>query len=114
MTPLTQADIEAEIMRLSSELEDETERYAVLSTDAAEAEADYKYAAAQRHMLMVDRHPKMPANQRERLIDSACDAEYRHYKLSAAKLDATKQALLSLRARLDATRTLSANVRAQT
>jgi hypothetical protein len=44
----------------------------------------------------------------------ACEAEFRRYKIAEASRNATKEHLASLRARLDAERTLSANVRAQT
>lgn len=111
---LTQADIEREIMRMSDELEDNTYLFADLAEQAAIAEADYKHKYHTRLIRLASEHPKMAVNLRSATADLEAVEEYRHRLVSAARKEATKEALLSLRHRIDAMRTLAANVRAQT
>jgi len=112
---LTQGEIEQTIMALSAELEDQTTGYSLISDEAAEAEADYKQRAARAWIgVAADPSIKMTAGERDRRVDLHCADEYRRWQILAARQRATREALLSLRTRIDAMRTLAANVRAQT
>lgn len=114
MKMLTQGDIERMIVSLCDALEDETYAYSDLSDKAAETEADYKYEAARIVVaLSADGH-KMTALERQARVDLKCADQFRAWKIAEARRQASKEALQSIRARLDATRTLSANVRHQT
>ena len=48
--PLSQIEIESEIIRLTSMLEDETENFEVLAQDAAEKESAYKSLWAKEYL----------------------------------------------------------------
>ncbi len=111
---LSQGEIETEILRLSEELEAETYRYADVADLAATAEADYKLQAARLIVGFVASPTKMTALEKQARVDAQCDASYRVWKINEARRQSSKEALLSLRARLDSLRTLSANIRNQT
>lgn len=115
MKVLTQHDVEHLIVRLGDELEEETYRYAKLSDAAAEHEADYKLKAGRLLLtLAADSTTKLTAAEKQARVDVGSTDEYRAWKIAEARRQASREALLSLRARLDATRTLSANIRHQT
>ena len=111
---LTQGDIAPEILRLSEELEAETYRYADLADLAATAEADYKHQAARLFVGFSNAAAKISIVEKQSRVELQCDGPYRVWKINEARRQASKEALLSLRARLDALRTLSANIRTQT
>lgn len=111
---LTQAEIEERILSLSEELEAETYRYADLGDLAATAEADYKLASARMMIGLSSAGHKMTSPEKQARVDAECDAPYRVWKINEARRQASKEALLSMRARLDSLRTLSANIRSQT
>lgn len=111
---LTQGDIERSIMAVADELEEETERYDRVANLAADREASYKHAAAKAFVALADSGVKMTAGERQARADLAVVDEYRTWKITEAARASSREALLSLRARLDALRTLSANVRHQT
>jgi len=113
--PLTQGHIEQAIMALSDELEAETERYSDVADLAANAEADYKHAFAETLVrVAADPTVKRTADERRALADLRSADARRVWLIAEARRTASRETLLSLRARLDALRTLSANVRAQT
>ena len=111
---LTQGEVESHILAISETLEEETYRYAELAEAAAIAEADYKYAAARKNVDLSQSTGKMTVGERQSHVDIQCAAEFRGWKLSEAVRQSSKEALLSLRSRLDALRTLSANIRSMT
>jgi hypothetical protein len=111
---ITQGEIEELILRIADEMETETERYSDLATVAADAEADYKLRAARALISMANAPQKMTAADRQARAEVIAADELRTWKLSEARRQATKEALLTLRARLDALRSLAANVRHQT
>jgi len=117
---LTQGEVEQEIMALSDELAEETRRYADVSELAADHESAYKerHAKAVIHVYeqvgITADAKKLSASERDARIDLLCQDGYATWKVTGARAEASKQALLSLRARLDALRTLAANIRAQT
>lgn len=109
---LTQGEIESAILSLSEELETQTYAYAEQSDRAAIAEADYKIRHARALVgFASDPTIKLTATERQARVDLHCAAELREWKIAEARRQSTKETLLSLRSRLDAMRTLSANVR---
>lgn len=115
MKLLTQGEVEEQIMDLSHRLEHETYEYAELSDIAAVAEADYKILSA-RAMIQFAADPaiKVTSAVREAKVDRHCAEQLRAWKLAEARRQSKRESLLSLRSRLDAMRTLSANIRSQT
>lgn len=114
MRVLAQVEIENEIVACLDALERETDRYDRLATDAASAEADYKLAYAKAVIVLSDSASRMTAAEKQARAEVHAGDPLRAWKVLEARRGATKEALLSLRARLDALRSLSANVRAQT
>jgi hypothetical protein len=104
--PLAQAEIEAEIVRLSELLEGTTDDIAECSVAAASADATFKATYAAR-FLVADG----PIGQREQQATSECETEYRDWKIADARLRATQERGRNLRAQLDSLRTLAANIR---
>lgn len=111
---LTQGQIEHGIVALSDQLEEQTYLYAQLSDAAAEAEADYKLEAGKALIYLVSTGTKMTAQEKQARVDIGCSETFRAWKLAEARRQSCKEALLSLRARIDAQRSLAANVRHQT
>lgn len=116
MEVLTPHQIESSISELCYALEAETEHYAEISVSSAVAEADYKLAYAT-HMVaasFVVTEKRITADARGAGVDLLCAHEFQDWKVKEARRQATKESLLSIRARLDAMRTLSATLRSQT
>lgn len=114
MKLLTQGEVETTILKLSHELESTTYAYAELSDAAAEAEADYKLKQARALVTMADTAVRMTAQEKQARAELTSAQELRLWKLSEARRQSCKEALLTLRARMDAMRSLSANLRHQT
>jgi len=108
-TPISQVEIEHEIIRLTGMLEDETETFEMLAQDAAEKEAQYKSAWAKEYLSA-----KGSIREREAWSDYKLEAEIHAYKIAEALVKSKREKLSSLRTSIDALRTLAANVRAQT
>lgn len=112
---LNPVEIENSIIRICDEMEAVTELYSELSQQAAETEAQYKYVHAKAHVEMAAiMSNKMTVTERQSRADLISESEFRVYRINEARRQAAREALLSLRARLDALRTLSANLRHQT
>lgn len=114
MTLLTQGQVERSLLAIADELERQTYVYARQSSEAAEAEADYKIARSRAYVVLVGKYPKMTVSERDMRAELQSAEQLRKWKLLEAQRQSTKEALLSLRARLDALRSLSANIRHQT
>ena len=106
--PISQVDIEHELMRLIESLEDETEVFEELAVSAAKKEARYKAAWAKEYLSA-----KGSIKERESWADYKLADEQFEYKISEALLKSKREKLLSLRSSIDAMRTLNANVRVQ-
>lgn len=106
--PISQIEIEEEIMRLTSMLEDETEKFETLAQDAAEKEATYKSLWAKEYLSA-----KGSIKEREAWSDYRLEKEIFDWKISESLVKAKREKLASLRTSIDALRTLAANVRAQ-
>ena len=107
--PKSPFEVEADIETVAAELEVQTENFRVDADDAANAEADYKLAHA--GMIVGLTAHKMTAGERDARALTACADEYRRYKVTAARKQATAEALRSLRTRMEALRTEAANRR---
>lgn len=114
MRVLTQGEIEEQMMAAVEALDDTTNDFADVADLAATAEADYKLRHARAIVTLSGESTKMTAPEKAARAELAAATELREWKLATAQVSSTKEALLSLRARLDALRSLSANVRAQT
>jgi L-lysine 2,3-aminomutase len=114
MNLLNQGQVENLIMQIADALDDTTHIYAEISDRAATAEADYKLRVARAVITLANTDTKMTAIERQARADIASAEELRTWKTLEASRQATKEHLLSLRARLDALRTLNASIRSAT
>ena len=106
--PISQVEIEGELMRLMDMLESETEAFESLAEDLAKKEALYKSNWAKEYLSA-----KGSIKEREAWSDYKLSDEAYSYKIAEALVKAKREKLLSVRASLDALRTLNANVRIQ-
>lgn len=106
--PISQVEIEEELLRLINALETETEKFEVLAVDAAKKEADYKSNWAREYLSA-----KGSIKEREAWADYKLDQMAFDYKIAEALVKTKRESLLSLRTSIDAMRTLNANVRVQ-
>jgi hypothetical protein len=107
-SPISQIEVEQEILRLVGMLEDHTETFEMLATDAANKEAVYKSSWAKEYLSA-----KGSIKEREAWSDYKLEQQIFDYKISEALVKAKREKLHSLRTSIDALRTLAANVRAQ-
>lgn len=109
MNTLTQIDLETEMIRICNRMETDIELLADLSTQRAEAESAYKYKHAR---ALIETVEKMPVGTKDALAHLRAADDYRQWKLLEGREKATQQSLIASRSRLDALRTICANVRA--
>jgi hypothetical protein len=107
-SPISQVDIEHEILRLIEMLEEQTEAFESLAEDNAKKESLYKANWAKEYLSA-----KGSIKEREAWADYKLADENFDYKIAEALVKSKREKLLSLRASIDAMRTLNANVRAQ-
>jgi hypothetical protein len=107
-SPISQVDIENEILRLLDRLEKETESFESLSVDSSKKEAHYKSNWAKEYL-----GANGAIKQREAWADYKLEQDYYEYKIAEALVKSKREVLLSLRSSIDAMRTLNANVRVQ-
>jgi hypothetical protein len=106
--PISQIDIENEILRFMDMLEEETEAFEKLAEDAAKKEALYRANWAKEYLAA-----KGSIKEREAWADyKMSDFDY-DYKIAEALVKAKREKLLSVRTSMDSLRTLNANVRVQ-
>lgn len=111
---VTQGDIENEILRLSSLLEEQTREYGDRLKESSDHESAYRIAYARafaQHRLGGE---KLSEETCKQLATSECSELLTARLASEAVTRFLEEQCRSLRAQLDAVRTLSANVRAQT
>lgn len=106
--PISQVEVEEEILRLSDLLETETEAFEQLAVDAAVKESNYKASWAKEYL-----GAKGSIKEREAWADYKLEDHTMQYKISEALVKSKREKLHSLRTSIDALRTLAANVRAQ-
>ena len=102
-SPISQVEIEQELVRLMDKLENET-----IAMDCAKKEALYKSNWAKEYLSA-----KGSIKEREAWADYKMDQENFEYKCAEALVKTKREVLLSLRTSIDAIRTLNANVRTQ-
>jgi len=112
--PISQADVEQRMVDVDDALAEATNDYAVLCDDAAEAEADYKEHLARALLAVAQTGTGGTVSERQARADLICAEEFRAFKVADARRQSCREALLSYRSRLDALRTLNANIRAVT
>lgn len=109
-------NLPGQIIQTVEELEKATERFGEAIQRAAGAEARYRLAHADATIRMASSalNTKMTVATREAHALIQARAEYEVWMTFDAAADAARQYLYTLRARLDALRTLNANIRALT
>lgn len=112
--PLSQVEVEERILAVIAEMETATEAYDDLAKVAAEAEADYKRDAATALIAFSATGMKMTVGERDARVDAQVAEAYKHHLVTQARRNAKREYLQSLRAHLDALRTLNASIRGQT
>jgi hypothetical protein len=104
--PISQVEIESELLRFTDMLEQETEAFEQLAVDAAKKESTYKASWAKEYLSA-----KGSIKEREAWADyKLTDVIYDH-KIAEALVKAKREKLSALRTSIDALRTLNANVR---
>lgn len=106
--PISQVEIEQELIRLMNKLENETEQFETVAMDMAKKEALYKSNWAKEYISA-----KGSIKEREAWADYKMDQQHFEYKCAEALVKAKREVLLSIRSSIDAIRTLNANVRTQ-
>lgn len=104
--PISQVEVEVELIRLNDMLESETEAFEMLAVDSAKKEATYKSNWAKEYLSA-----KGSIKEREAWADYKLAEQSYDYKIAEALLKSKREKLSSLRTSIDALRTLSANVR---
>ena len=112
--PLSQVEVEERIQAVIEAMESTTEDFDAIAKEAAEAEADYKRQHAMGVLAVINHGEKMTAAQRDARIDLHCADVHKRYLVTQAARNSCREHLLTLRAHLDALRTLNASVRNQT
>lgn len=104
--PISQVDVEEEIIRLLNLLESETEAFEALAEDAAKKEARHKAEWAKAYLSATG-----SIKEREAWADYQMESKAMEYKIAEALVKSKREKLTSLRTSIDALRTLNANVR---
>lgn len=112
--PLSQVEVEERIQRVMDEMESATEAYDDIAHEAAEAEADYRRQHAMGVLAVINHGEKMTVGEREARVDLHCADAYKRHLIKTAARNSRREHLQTLRAHLDALRTLNASVRVQT
>lgn len=110
--PISQDEIEQEILRLSTMLEDATDNFAVLAEESAKKDALHKVAWAKSFLGTPTEYKTV--KDRESWAEYQNEATLYDARIADALMRAQRERLLSLRESIGALRTLAANVRAQT
>lgn len=106
--PISQIDIEQELLRLTDMLEEETEAFEALCIDLAKKESAYKNGHAKAYLT-----GKGPVEEKKQYAVWTTASLFDDYALAEGLVKAKREKLLSLRTSIDALRTLNANVRVQ-
>ncbi len=107
-SPISQVDIEHEIIRMLEILEKETEAFEKIAEDNAKKDALLKASWAKEYLSA-----KGSIKERESWADYKTSEIDFDAKIAEGLLRAKREKLSSLRTSIDALRTLNANVRAQ-
>jgi hypothetical protein len=118
---MSQAQIEHQIMDTADALELLVEEYAEIAEAAGVSTADHLKQQAMMTLAVIEHPPrdekgavmKQDAKSRDARIELASNDERRSAAIAAARREVQREAMSMQRARLDALRTLAANVRYQ-
>ncbi len=106
--PISQIEIETEIMRMMEMLEEETEAFERLAEDGAKKEALYKSNWAKEYLSA-----KGSIKEREAWADYKLADQVFDFKIAEALVKSKREKLTSIRTSMDALRSLNTNVRMQ-
>lgn len=109
---VTAVEAEQMLARTLKRLDDATHEFRDIQDDAAEKEADYRRAKGVKALAII--RSNLPAKERDARIEMELDPERRAHLAAQAVLFSQRELLLTLRTRVEALRTLSASIRAQT
>jgi hypothetical protein len=105
---VTVETLEAELVRLCGLLEEATGELKDKATDEARLESSYRKAKAVAYLSATG-----PVAERQAQVDKVCDEDRAKFYHARALKDAQTELLRSLRAQLDAWRTIAASHRAE-
>ena len=116
---LSQAEIEHAIMDSSESLDELVHDYAEIAENAGVTEAVFKKEQAMMFLAMIEHPPrdadgkprKMTVDERAARIEVQVNDKRREAAIAAARREHAREAMSSHRTRIDALRTLAANVR---
>lgn len=116
---ITAAEVEEKILTISDSMEEALDVLDAFAERSAEAEVTYKVAYAKSSLGASGRsgsgrEGRMTVDEREATAILACEAQLRERLISEALYEVQREKLRTLRSQLDALRTISANIRAQT
>ena len=106
--PITPVEVESELLRLTSEIEYETEAFEVLAKDHAQKEAAYKKQWFKEYLAAEG-----AVKQKESWAGYKTSELYYDAMVAEALVKAKREKLHSLRTACDSLRTIAANVRSQ-
>lgn len=106
--PISQVDVEEEMIRLLNILEAETENFEHLAQEAAQKEAHYKSQWAKAYLTSNGSIKEREAHADWAMTDIAMAS-----KIAEALVKSKREKLSSLKTQIDALRTIAANVRMQ-
>ena len=110
---LSQHEVENLILGLSDALADATDDYRSICDDTAEAEMNYKHAYHSAVIALAS-GVKITADVRKSTAWLRSENQERGYTILSAAKEGQREHLRSLTTRIEALRTVSANVRGQT
>lgn len=110
MDPMSQAQVEEDILRLNARLEQVTEDFAVAAREAASADVTYRLAYGKALLTLAGSKMSVPLKEAAALRNS--ETEFMAAKLADAELKALQETSRNLRSQLDSLRSINANVRA--
>lgn len=111
---LTPVECERMLANALRRLDEATHDFKEIEFHAAEAEADYRKAKGYKAIAIIRSAEKWSAKERDARIELELDVERRAHLYAQAGLHSAREALVSLRLRIEALRSLAASVRSQT
>jgi len=111
--PLTQAEVESLILDLTDALADATDEYRDLCDAVSQTEMDYKHAYHSAIVALAS-GAKVTSDVRKSTAWLRSESQERAYTTLMAAKESQREHLRSLTTRIEALRTVSANVRGQT
>lgn len=117
MQHLAQTEVEQAIMEVVDRLDELVGDIGDVGRRAALAGSEYRRKKASMTLAVIEHPPggvKMDAKSRDARIELACRDEQECHALAEAEMETIRESLRAHRSRLDALRTLAANIRAVT